>query len=65
VSCISYLIENGFEIWKSGNTVDSIIKNINKQKEFLSQNIINGIENIFIGFFNIILNPISILNLTL
>ena len=65
MSCISYLIENGLEIWKSGNTVDSIIKNINKQKKFLSQNIINGIENIFIGFFNIILNLKSILNLIL
>ena len=46
-----HLIENGFEIGKSRTTVDSIIKKIKKREEFLSQTIIDGIENIFIRFF--------------
>jgi len=46
-----HLIENGFEIGKSRSTVDSIIKKIKKREEFLSQIIIDGIENIFIRFF--------------
>ena len=46
-----HLIENGFEIGKSRTTVDSIIKKIKKWEEFLSQTIIDGIENIFIRFF--------------
>ena len=46
-----YLVKNGFEIGKSRTTVDSIIKKIKKREEFLSQTIIDGIENIFIRFF--------------
>ena len=46
-----HLIENGFEIGKSRTTVDSIIKKIKKREEFLSQTIIDGIENIFIQYF--------------
>ena len=46
-----HLIENGFEIGKSRTTVYSIIKKIKKREEFLSQTIIDGIENIFIRFF--------------
>ena len=40
-----YLLKNGFEIGKSRTTVDSIIKKIKKREEFLSQPIIDGIEN--------------------
>ena len=40
-----YLVNNGFEIGKSRTTVDSIIKKIKKREEFLSQPIIDGIEN--------------------
>ena len=46
-----HLIESGFEVGKSRTTVDSIIKKIKKREEFLSQTIIDGIENIFIRFF--------------
>ena len=45
------MIENGFEIRKSKTAVDSIIKKIKEREEFLSQTIIDGIENIFIRFF--------------
>ena len=40
-----HLIKNGFEIGKSRTTVDLIIKKIKKREEFLSQPIIDGIEN--------------------
>mgnify|MGYP002884257646 CR=1 FL=1 len=40
-----YLVKNGFEIGKSRNTVDSIIKKIKKREKFLSQPIIDGIGN--------------------
>ena len=46
-----HLIENVFEIGKSRTTDDSIIKTIKKREEFLSQTIIDAIENIFIRFF--------------
>ena len=46
-----YLLKNGFEIGKSKTTVDSIIKKIKKREQFLSQLIIDEIENIFIRFF--------------
>ena len=46
-----HLIENEFEIGKSRTTVGSIIKKIKRREEFLSQTIIDGIENIFIRFF--------------
>ena len=46
-----HLIENGFEIGKSKTTVDSIIKKIKKREKFLSQLIIDEIENIFVRFF--------------
>ena len=41
----SHLVKNGFEIGNSRTCVDSIIKKIKKRKEFLSQPIIDGIEN--------------------
>ena len=40
-----YLLKNGFEIGKNRTTVDSIIKKIKKREEFLSQPIIDGIQN--------------------
>ena len=46
-----YLVKNGYDIGKSRTTVGSIIKKIKKRKEFLSQTINDGIENIFIRFF--------------
>lgn len=46
-----YLVKNGYDIDKSRTTVGSIIKKIKKRKEFLSQTINDGIENIFIRFF--------------
>ena len=46
-----HLLKIGYEIGKSRTTVDSIIKKIKKREEFLSQTIIDRIENIFIRFF--------------
>ena len=46
-----YLLKNGFEIGKSKTTVDSIIKKIKKREKFLSQLIIDEIENILLRFF--------------
>ena len=46
-----YLLKNGFEIGESKTTVDSIIKKIKKREKFLSQLILDEIENIFIRFF--------------
>ena len=46
-----YLLKNGFEIGKSKTTVDSIIKKIKKGEKFLSQLIIDEIENILLRFF--------------
>ena len=46
-----YLLKKGFKIGKSRTTMDSIIKKIKKQEEFLSQTIIDGFENIFKRFF--------------
>ena len=40
-----HLRKNEFKIGKSRTTVDSIIKKIKKREEFLSQPIIDGIEN--------------------
>ena len=40
-----HLLKNGFEIGKSRTTVDSIIKNIKKREDSLSQPIINGYGN--------------------
>ena len=40
-----HLVKNGFEIGKSRTTVDSIIKKIKKREEFLSQPIIDEVEN--------------------
>ena len=34
-----HLIKNGFDIGKSRTTVDTIIKKINKRKDFLNQTI--------------------------
>ena len=48
-----YLIKNGFKIGKSRTTVDSIIKKIKKRKEFLSQPILDGIENFRIKMLEI------------
>ena len=40
-----HLLKNGFKIGKSRTTVDSIIKKIKKQEEFLSQPIVEKIGN--------------------